>query len=500
MNIKNTYLKIIFIGIFLCSLSACVADLEELNINPNQPNITDVNQLFTYSLKHGMGGYNVDVTLEQWGIMHWMMYLADRGGIEPGKEYEMPGGKDGFWSEQYADALANVQEIINITENDAEKTNMNAIAKIWKVFLFSRITDLWGDIPYFNALKGNSDLIYSPDYNLQENIYTDLLFTLKNTSESLSTDLESFQASSDLIYQGDVQKWKAFANSLRLRLAIRIKNANPTLYQSELLDLANVELIQSNDDNALFPFNSVVKNHLFEAHFRGEAVVQNNPSQFFVDLLKSRNDPRIAVMLEKAPLSIIPIYEEYKGVPNLMYNNDPIWNEFDDDWGDISKIGSWYLRNETPGVIMNYSEVCFLKAEASLDGFWTGDAKTYLDEGIRAHVTFIAAYGENEDVIDVAELDTYLNNVTVVDLEEIITQKYILFAFENGYEAYNDFRRTGFPRLEKYDGSEIDKSIFPYRLIYPTSEITLNRENYMKAIENLGGEDSSYKKVWWNEN
>lgn len=496
---KKKLLHIILILSFF-ALPSCIADLEELNINPNEPQSTDVNYLFTYSLKHGMGGYNVDVTLEQWGIMRWMMYLANRGGVEPGKEYEMPGGKDGFWNEQYADALANCQEIINLSEEDPSMINVTSIAMIWKVYLFSRITDLWGDIPYSEALKGNSELHYSPKYDLQKDIYPDLLSTLKTAAESLTTDLATFKPEADLIYNGDVTKWRAFANALRLRLATRISAINPELYRSELAELQQEILFSSNEDNALFPFNNVFKNHLYEADFRGEAVTQNNPSQFFVDLMKETNDPRISILLEKAPLSILPIYEEYNGVPNLVYTNDPIWDDYDEDWGDISKIGSWFLRDETPGVIMTYSEVCFLISEAILKGHWNGNLTDIFNEGIQAHIDLLIQYGEADDEILEVEITNYLNAFNVIDLEEIITQKYILFAFENGYEAYSEFRRTGFPMLLKQDNSQIDLSSFPKRLIYPSSEITLNRENYMEAISNLGGEDSPNQEVWWDLN
>jgi hypothetical protein len=232
---------------------------------------------------------------------------------------------------------------------------------------------------------------------------------------------------------------------------------------------------------------------------RGEAIVQNNPSKFMVDMLVNSNDPRIPVFLEKAPLSFLPIYPEYNGAPNLLPASDPIWNSYnpDGDWGDISRIGNWFLRNETPGVIMSYSEVCFLLAEAALSGSWSGSPKDFVEEGIRANIQFFNDFGDGEFIISDEETDIYIESLSETTLEQIITQKWITFIYEMGYEAYNEYRRTGYPKLTDYHGNPIDQTIFPVRLIYPYSEYTLNRDHYNEAV-NAQGPDNEFTKVWWD--
>ena len=220
-----------------------------------------------------------------------------------------------------------------------------------------------------------------------------------------------------------------------------------------------------------------------------------------VDQLVTTNDPRVPVFLEKAPLSFLPIYDDYKGVPNLVQANDPIWDSYnpDGDWGDISRIGNWFLRNETPGVILSYSELCFLKAEAILNGLWDGSANDMVAEGIRSNMQFYNDFGDGSATITEDEMNTYIDALPEADLEQIITQKWITFINEKGYEAYSEYRRTGYPVLTDYHGQPIDQQIFPVRMIYPYSEYTLNRDNYNKAVSGQGA-DNEFTHIWWDIN
>lgn len=219
-----------------------------------------------------------------------------------------------------------------------------------------------------------------------------------------------------------------------------------------------------------------------------------------VDLLVNSSDPRTPIFLEKAPLSFLPIYDDYKGVPNLVLANDPLWDNYnpDGEWGDISRIGNWFLRNETPGVIMSYSELCFLKAEAALNGLWEGSASDFVDEGIRSNMQFYVEYGDSSDTISEAAMNEYIASLGEINLEQIISQKWITFIFENAYEAYSEYRRTGFPVLHNFEGDLIDQDIFPKRMIYPYSEFTLNRDNYNEAVSQQG-QDNEFTLVWWNK-
>jgi len=503
-RLKNKWLYVILLIAFL---TGCKKNLTELNINPDQPLSTDPNYLFSYALQQGMGNYNSDVNLEQWALMNWTMFMAARGGVEPGKEYEIPGGKDDFWREQYTNALSNTQLIIDMAEDDPSMQNMKAAALIWKVYLFQRLADLWGPIPYSQALQGMTELNFSPAYDRQETIYRDFIVKLQQAVNSFDPSKKFFNANSDLIYHRDMDRWKAFGNSLLLRIATRMNKVDFETYTEVVNGLKNQTLISDNPGSAIFPFNSVAKNHLWETMYRGESTIQNNPSKFFVDLLTQRNDPRINVFFKKGSLASLPFIPDYNGVPNLLPNNDPAWENYnlnDDlgvegEWGDISKIGDWFLNNNTPGVVLSYSETCLLLAEACLNGAWEGDAGEWLKKGVRAHMEFMNEYLDPDKQITQQEMDDYLGSMPEATLEEIITQKWISYAFENGYEAWAEYRRTGFPVLTDYYGNPIDPSTFPKRMIYPNTEYTLNRYNYNQAVLWLGG-DTQFERVWWDEN
>lgn len=493
-------LYIILIIIISALFSSCKKDLVSLNKNPNDPTWVDAGYVFKQALKSGAGSYNSNVNVEQWGAMNWSMYIATRGGVTPGDEYMVPSGKDAFWNEQFTGALMSTQQIINLTKDTANFVNLTSAARIWKVFLFHRITDLWGEIPYTEALKGYSDLNYAPKYNTQKEIYYHMLKELKEASNTFDSNLPFTDQENDLIYSGNIENWKIFANSLRLRLATHIKNVDHAKYQAELLELQSLPLINSAQENALFPFNSQVKNHIYAAYYTKNAVNQNNPSHFFVQHLKSTDDPRITIFLDTAIIHHSkPYLPAFRGVPNLLENTNATWDSFRDDWTDASGIGSWFLRANTPGVFMSYSEVCFLKAEAALDGYWSGSPESFLKEGINANIDFYELYGDEKHKLETSLVVDYVNSISNVDLEEIITQKWISFAFENGYEAYTEYRRTGYPSLTDYNNDLINMSIFPNRMPYPSTESSLNSANYSEANARQGA-DNEFTKLWWDVN
>lgn len=491
-------LVVIFLSVSVLGLNACIRNhLTDLNVNPNEQTTADAGLLFKYSLREGVGSYNSDVNVEQWGLMNWVMFTASRNGVTPGEEYVIPGGKDQLWNEQYVNALVNVQEALYVMGDSAQYTNQRAACMIWKVFLFHRLTDLWGSIPYSEALQGYSDLNLMPAYDSQAAVYYDLINQLKTASEIIDPSQGFFSEEIDLIYSGDVTLWQVFANSLRLRIATRLRYIDPERYTQELTELKDARLMAANNESVLFPFNSEKKNHLYEAYYSGQAIVQNNPSLFLTNMLNDTNDPRISILLEPAPISeIFPWYDAYKGIPNLLPANSSEWDNYESDWSDVSGIGNWFLRNETPGVLLSYAEVCFLKAEAAEFGIFD-NMQTHYETGIAANMRFYGDYGEAEHSISEAEIENYLMSAQPADLESIITQKWLVFVFENGYEAYAEFRRTGYPAFTDYFGNPIDSTMFPKRLPYPNSETTLNAENYNAAVQ-AQGPDNVYTPIWWD--
>ncbi|NPD45057.1 MULTISPECIES: SusD/RagB family nutrient-binding outer membrane lipoprotein [unclassified Lentimicrobium] len=506
MNRKNIYIYLILSLVFL--QTSCIKDLTELNKDPNNSTEVDTELLFKYAVKRGNGDYLTSSHLEYNGLQQWVMYMATRGGVESGNEYPSPAGGDGFWNSSYIDAMNNAQVVIRLTDGDSELSNLNAAALIWKVFIMHRITDLWGDTPYSEALQGNPDIEFTPTYDTQEAIYSQMLSQLETAVNSIDASKPFVSESADLIYGGEIENWKRFANALRFRLAMRISSINASLSESTIRELQSEILIENESQTASFLYNSVYNKPLYEATVirYQEGAQYINPSKFLVDLLVNTNDPRIKNILKKTTLSdTYPFIDEYRGVPNLLPYNSEEWENYNLDaalgdplgeWGDVSRVGQWFLNNDRPVQLLGYSEMCFLKAEAALKGWWTADAGDLFKEGIASHIAYMNEYSTEVNITDI-EILNYSNQFQDIDLADVITQKYILFTYENVFEAYADYRRTGYPVLLDYFEEGINLDIFPRRLRYPYSEYTLNRDNYLQAVENQGS-DTQLTRVWWD--
>ncbi len=490
---KINYIIIVFIALLGFS---CEKSLEELNENPNAPEYANPDYLFTNSLIQGAGGYNTSVHVEQWGLMNWTQSLARLGGAEEGKEYEMSDEKNNLWSDLYAGSLMNASAIIDVVGDNAEQSNLKAISKIWQAYVFQRITDLWGDVPYADALLGYDEHLLTPSYDRQEAIYDGLFSQLDDAIALLDKNKESFGTTADLIYQGDVDAWTRFANSLKLRMAIRISDIAPEKAQQIIAQLEQAPMIESNSQSALFPYFDSKQNPFYAVIQRGESAGRNWPSKFLTDLLHTSADPRLPVFCQPTPQSQIFGIPAYEGVPCLAPSTSPIWDNYPEDGYNISKSGTFFLRPDMEGYFFSYAEVCFLKAEAALNGWLSGDATDWMQQGIRADMESYklgdSSYVNQEDI------DKYIQSVGEASIEKIITQKWIAFTFKNPYEAFADYRRTGYPVLTDYQGNIIDPGRFPKRLIYPASELTYNTDNYYQAVDQQGPDNQS-TKLWWNQ-
>ena len=467
----------------------CTKGFDELNINPNAPTKVDTDYLFNRCVIRTFDDYLVGVNTEIWSLMVWTQQLADLAGIQQqGVEYSY--GNE--WAEQtwtvwYTDVVANLNEIIRLTEDDETLVNKLAVARIWKVYVFHRITDLWGDVPYSEAGNGNSqtDKNLTPIYDTQSEIYEDMLSELKEASSSLNNDYQTYDAS-DPIYNGDINSWRRLANSLRLRLAIRISTANPT-HAREVVEELMVEndFITSNADAAYFPFSSEARSPFFSLYDLNQG--ERRPSYFLVEKLKSTNDPRLIVFTEKAAISQILGTDIYEGVPNLL-TFEEIENE---NFSDISTstVGTRFLDIDKKGIIFSFSELCFLQAEVAMKGWGAPlSAEQHYENGI---VSSMEYYGIESD-----STTNYLAGIGSFDgtTEQIINQKWLALLYQDPYESYAEYRRTGFPVLFQYDGSEVNENDFPQRIAYPQSEINLNRTNVTAVGEGI---NDSKTKLWW---
>ena len=301
--------------------------------------------------------------------------------------------------------------------------------------------------------------------------------------DELDGNQDNFGAA-DLFYGGDLDSWRRFGNSLRLRLAIRISEAAPALAQQVVTELMTEDyLIESNTSGAHFQPIAGIWHPFFELDNTGQGMY--NPSQFLIDHLKVSDDPRIGIFAEPTLESVLFGNDDWAGVPNLQTSGQlSSFNSF-----NISAVGDRFLDGSTRGTTLGYAEVCFLKAEACFRGWGSGQtAADNYDQGVRAHMEYLG-------IADTA-IVSFLAGPGAYDgtLEQIITQKWLTFVYRDGYEGFSELRRTGYPVLVEVGGNPLDQSQLPQRLPYPPSEVTLNSTNVNAVGEGIGEMETP---VWW---
>ena len=498
-------LLILFTGLLAFS---CTKNFEEINTNPNNPSTTNPNYLFNYVLKEIGGEYGNYNTYNYTYIQRWIMQTSAVYGNSTMPPYTI---FDQYriqilWEYFYTDIGLNNQMLMEMTADDPDEVNKYQAARIWNVYCFHKVTDLWGDVPYSKAWKildeYNSTII-QPEYDTQEDIYNSMLTELKDAASKLDVSKDFFPE--DIIFDGKISNWIKFANSLRLRLAVRSGNQAVV---NEII--AEDNLISSNDESAVFqyiesqdwwnPYYSLHINSINPTNPDGTGTSSPKISELMKRQLANSGDPRLSIYAQPAETDNVT----YVGVPNLMNANLKENQALGMGVQSTSYIGTYFTRNPVlKKQLLSYAEVCFLRAEAAFRTWTTENPQFWYEEAVRSTMEF---YGVEE-----TDITEFLVNGGAYNgsLEQIMTQKWVAM-FLDGWEAFADYRRTGYPQLMKWDLEldgikiksaiwvEVPRDYLPGRLPYPDDEVDLNGENYLKAVENQGG-DSYYQQVWWSK-
>lgn len=449
--------------------AGCDKDFDEINTNPNDPEEVPLTNILISGISQGVRrvhGANFDATYA--GL--WAQHYAKIQYIDEDWYEYRPDAFDTHWQGLYAGPLMDLTDVINRAPNPS---NMRAAAMVMRAYYFAIITDMWGDVPYSEALS--IDRVTNPKYDSQADIYAALVSELRTAATMFDASGDDLGAG-DLIYAGDVNKWRKFANSLRARLLNRAKHKNPA-FATELQSLLNnpADLIAGNSENAQMSY--------FDATPDGSNPLYNNKyndgrndhavSETLVTIMQ--NDPRLSVYAEPADGGV------YKGQPNGTVEPNPFTS--------VSQIGAAFRDDPTaPSVLMTYSEVLFIIAEAK------GDKQAFLD-GITASCS---QHGVSADQ---AFLDAKAAEYDANPLDAIITQKWVAL-FGNGCEAFTEFRRTGYPNeIVEVPGTAYPGQGVPRRFAYPTSETSNNKANLEAAIAAQGLASDPSKifgdYMWW---
>jgi hypothetical protein len=477
-----------FVALLSIGTIACTDSFDKLNTDPNNPTSISPQYLLPYAIEKSVDRYwGGNVRFERLnidGAMLWVQYLSRNIYSNEGDNYGItPTFYNNTWKSFYTDGLVNYQRVISQSKADGKlpNTNYEGIALVMRSWTFSLLTDLYGPIPYKEAIKGTADApIYNPVYDSQEIVYAGILADLKEANEKLKVGGPA--VSGDILYNGDILKWKKFANSLRIRLANRQAAKKPAESKAILAEIlgnaATYPVFTSNDDNAVLKnTDSRPSNNEWHEVMVIGSRTDWSMSKTLVDKLLGLKDSRLSVFATSVKGS-------YEGIPNGL--PDAIATTY---LSSASTLGSYFTKASSPSVLMTYSELMLDLAEAAIDGDISGDAAAYFKNGITAsHAQFGATLASD-----------YITSLGAVSKEKILDQKWIAL-FGQGVEAWTEYRRTGFPVMPAKDPRAVfeNNGIIPTRLPFPTTEYSLNKTKLDAGIGILGT-DNMQTKLWWAE-
>jgi hypothetical protein len=450
-------------------LTACNKFDADINTNPNLPNKASGAQLINNSI------LTLPTLSSSPQAAFHAQYLSETQ--YPGASLYPDGGTN-FYS-LYQGPLINLQKVLTseLTPTEGPVANQIAVAKILKAYYFWHITDRWGDIPYTESLKGQEN--FTPVYDKQEAVY-DSVFKLLNEANAM---IVTGNIANDIIYGGDIGKWKRLGNSIHLLAALRLSQVNATKANTEFNKALTDGVMTSNADNLVFKHLADANN---QSYWYGQVVNQNREwwalTETLVDYMNPVNDPRLPIYGKRTNTNI------YKGLPFGTTVGLP-------NTTGVSLMGTAIYAQNASIYLVTYAQVLFAKAEAALRGWIPGGdaaAKTNYDLAIEQSVrqwtggtTGLAALMASPDITyDPANA-----------MKQIGMQRWV-HLFMHGYEAWAEWRRTGFPdNLVKPGGREI-----PLRHAYPPNEVFNNAVNYQDAVKRqFSGTDGLYGTLWWDK-
>jgi len=494
--LKYKIIAMLFIAVFF--ISSC-SDFGDMNENPNAPTsiannpellLTGIcrnttNRLVNSGWSEGnlMAQYGARIVFTEFDLFNW-------------------GAQTGLWNDLYLNAR-NAESLydIGLQRNHNGYMGVSLILKSW---IFQIMTDIYGDVPYSEALSGKKDKIYSPKYDPQEQIYQGIIADLVKANELLATNPPAIKG--DIVNNGDLDKWRRFGNSLMLRAWMRLSIAKPTEAASNITQIVNnpgqFPIMESNSDNVFLTYLASQPNAYPISAVQGYRVGSFNEyrmGEAFQIVLQAYEDPRIKQWFDPTEDSQKSGELKWDGMLNGIVDGDAYVYKGGDAFLSKFNINYFHFSSNTAVAnIMQYSEVEFIKAEAAQRGWIAGDAKTFYENAIKASfeywdVEMPADYltRQSNDVANVPVPVAYDGNI-----ETIATQKWIAL-FYTDFQGFIEYKRNKYPRVIK-PGPDAIYNFIPSRFEYPSQEQSLNATNWQAATQRQGP-DNITTKVWWEK-
>jgi hypothetical protein len=517
--------------------SGCKKDFVAINTNPNAVSAAQETYASLFTNAELITSGNSDGNAyEDWrGNLIYascmIQHLSSTTGYWDGDKYfDNAGYLSSYWDQDFGPQanssapdqntnsapVTNLVDVVYNTRNDASQVNLYNIARIFKVYLFQRLTDMYGDIPYSQAGLGYISGITEPVYDKQQAIYTDMLNQLDSAAAALDPSAAT-PGAADLIYGGNVTQWQKFAYSEMVRIAMRLSKVDPTTAQTWVQKAVAGGTFASNTDNAILIHQAAAPNGAGSQVANGSGSVLGlidptsaHLSNTFVSFLQSTGDPRLPYL--GTIIADATVGTDMGDTTTAHQLGQPNGYDLNGGATDISKAPGYpgnqnlysyvnrytFARNNAPTFFLTYSETELLLAEAAQRGWITGSAATYYANGVAAAMGQLTQAGAGPST---AVVTAYVAaNPLVAGSElQMINDQYWVASFLDETESWSNWRRSGYPVLTpvNYVGNATSGTI-PRRYTYSTVEAATNSTNYSAAVSDLDNGDKMTSRVWWD--
>lgn len=518
---------LLVVGAF--ALNGCTKNYNDINTNPASYSQSNFNPNFILTTAQLTYTGSTDFSYETWraNLIYastMMQGLSTVISYWAGDKYLLNEAyTTAYWQVAYPEQVKPIVDLVQFTKDKPQYKNLYQISRIMKALIMERITDLYGDVPYFNAGMGYYSKVFFPAYDKQQDIYTDLLKEVDEATNSL--DAAGDKPAGDVYYNGNIDQWKRFGNTLLLRIAMRLTKVDPTTAQTYVTKVQG-KTMTSNSDNAFVKGDAtggratINRNSQVLLGDGGQEHYYVKWSNTFIDFLKATNDPRLGkVAVTQLYLSDaskvqngtgnsnpavqkgMPNGKDLSGIPGRTIGSDPSFTSFP----DYSSPSPYMIKRDGPTFILTYAESELLLADAAQRWGIGGaaSAATHYNNGVKAAMTYLSQYDAAMAITDAAA-DAYLtaNPYVAGNGLSMINSQYWAHTITmlDFYETWSNWRRTNLPLLTAvvYPNNATNGTI-PRRFPYPASEASTNPENYKAAHDAVVGGDVLTSRVWWDK-
>ncbi len=492
--------------LFLAVITSC-KKFEYFQENPNRPTTTDPSLLLPNIERIAFSNISVDAALAGRQLVYTQ-------GNSTSQYYN--------WNRSSM-SYGNISQVVRMEQEATRlnKPNYRYLAKFFKAYFIVSMTQTFGDIPYSKMMQSIESNYFTdsaavrPAYDKQRDIYLQVLKELKTASDSLGTGSDAITG--DIVFSGSVTAWKKLINSFTLRVLMSLskKEADAELgikqrFNEIVSNPAKYPLIGANTENGKLPYYDINGNR-YPYYNNNSMKTDYYLDSSFVDILQELNDPRLftygqpAGTVSVANIKDFSKYDGLVGSAPLSYNTGKKGRS---QGSPINRRFAYEIINE-PSILISYSEVAFLLAEAVIRGWIPGNANDHYKNGIKASLQFSnfnypAASGVpyNGQVYTADDINNYLNQPLInlqngKEIEQIITQKYISMFMNTGWQIFYEQRRTGFPVFETAFAGVLNDKKIPKRWMYPLDEQNYNGANLQAAIRSQYPEGDHINGVMW---